>query len=182
MTLTARDLTLAYDGRRVIEGLDVSVPPGEVTAVVGPNGCGKSTLLRGLARLLRPMAGSVALGNRDVWSLRPRQFARQVALLPQSPPLPEGITVVDLVGRGRHPHRGPLTRWRALTMLPRIATGTLPDDHPLIRQGRCREVRVRSERPLRVHVDGEFFCLGEDGVHEVTVELLPGALRVLSRP
>jgi iron complex transport system ATP-binding protein len=112
MTLTARDLALAYDGRRVIDGLDVRIPPGAVTVVVGPNGCGKSTLLRGLARLLRPMAGSVTLGGRDVWSLRPRQFARQVALLPQSPPVPEGITVVDLVGRGRHPHRGPLTRWR----------------------------------------------------------------------
>jgi diacylglycerol kinase family enzyme len=76
---------------------------------------------------------------------------------------------------------GPLSRWAALTMLPRIATGTLPEDHPLIRQGRCRTVRVRSDLPLRVHADGEFFCQPEDGVTEVTVELLPAALRVLRR-
>ncbi len=76
-------------------------------------------------------------------------------------------------------HAGPLTRWQALTMLPRMATGTLPDDYPLIRQGRCRTVRVRADRPLRVHVDGEFFCQPEDGVTDVTVELLPAALQVL---
>lgn len=74
---------------------------------------------------------------------------------------------------------GPLSRWHALKTLPRIANGTLPGDHSLIRQGRCRTVRVRSERPLRVHVDGEFFCLPNDGVTEVTIELLPAALRVL---
>jgi diacylglycerol kinase (ATP) len=78
-------------------------------------------------------------------------------------------------------HAGPLTRWQALTMLPRIATGTLPDDHPLIRQGRCRAVGVRSERPLRIHCDGEFFCEPDDSIIEVSVELLPGALRVLRR-
>jgi diacylglycerol kinase family enzyme len=77
-------------------------------------------------------------------------------------------------------HAGPLPRWQALAMLPRMATGTLPDDHPLIRQGRCREVHVRSEQPLCVHVDGEFFCQPADGVREVKVELLPAALRVLS--
>jgi diacylglycerol kinase family enzyme len=76
-------------------------------------------------------------------------------------------------------HAGPLTRWQALTMLPRIATGTLPDDNPLIRQGRARTVKIRSDSPLRVHLDGEFFCQPDDGIHEVMVELLPGALRVL---
>jgi YegS/Rv2252/BmrU family lipid kinase len=76
-------------------------------------------------------------------------------------------------------HAGPITRWQALTMLPRIATGTLPDDHPLIRQGRCRAVRVRAGHPLRIHTDGEFFCQPEDGVTDVSVELLPSALRVL---
>ncbi len=78
-------------------------------------------------------------------------------------------------------HAGPLSRWQALTMLPRIATGTLPADHPLIRQGRCREVRIQSAQPLRVHADGEFFCQPEDGIRDIAVELLPAALRVLRR-
>ncbi|WP_323099590.1 ABC transporter ATP-binding protein [Intrasporangium sp. YIM S08009] len=115
--IRARGLTLSYDGRRVVDGLDLDVPAGRVTAVVGPNGCGKSTVLRGLSRLLRPAAGSVHLvadaSDDDVWSLRPKEFARRVALLPQSPPVPEGITVVDLVGRGRHPHRTLARRWSA---------------------------------------------------------------------
>src|SRR5262249_11388564 len=82
-------------------------------------------------------------------------------------------------GRFDYVHAGPLTRLQALTMLPRIATGTLPDEHPLILQGRCRTVSVRSEEPLRVHVDGEFFCHPEDGIHEIRVVLLPEALTVL---
>ncbi|WP_345508412.1 ABC transporter ATP-binding protein [Terrabacter aeriphilus] len=113
--LSARGVTLAYDGRRVVEGLDLEVPAGRVTVVVGPNGCGKSTVLRGLSRLLRPTAGAVLLTGeaeeQDVWSLRPKDVARRIALLPQSPPLPEGITVVDLVGRGRHPHHTLVRRW-----------------------------------------------------------------------
>jgi diacylglycerol kinase family enzyme len=79
-------------------------------------------------------------------------------------------------------HAGPLSRWQALTMLPRIATGTLPDNHSLIQQGRCREVGVRSERPLCIHIDGEFFCRVEDGICDMTIELLPAALTVLCRP
>jgi iron complex transport system ATP-binding protein len=131
--LRARDLTLCYDGRRVVEHLDLDVPAGRITVVVGPNGCGKSTLLRGLSRLLRPTEGSVHLASDgahdDVWSLRPKGFARHVALLPQSPPVPEGITVVDLVGRGRHPHHTLVRRWsraddEAVTRAMR-ATGTL---------------------------------------------------------
>jgi iron complex transport system ATP-binding protein len=131
--LRARDLTLSYDGRRVVEHLDLDVPAGRITVVVGPNGCGKSTLLRGLSRLLRPTEGSVHLASDgahdDVWSLRPKGFARHVALLPQSPPVPEGITVVDLVGRGRHPHHTLVRRWsraddEAVTRAMR-ATGTL---------------------------------------------------------
>src|SRR5690625_2468522 len=103
--LRAAALSLAYDGRRVVTDLDLTVPPGAVTVVVGANGCGKSTLLRGLSRLLRPAAGAVLLDGRDLRELPARQVARTIGILPQSPTAPEGITVADLVGRGRHPHQ-----------------------------------------------------------------------------
>ena len=77
-------------------------------------------------------------------------------------------------------HAGQLSRWQALTMLPRIATGTLPNDHPLIVQGRCRNIQIRSQQPICVHIDGEFFCLPADGVSDVAIEIRPSALRVLS--
>jgi diacylglycerol kinase family enzyme len=79
-------------------------------------------------------------------------------------------------------HAGRLSRFEALRMLPRLATGTLPDDHPLIRQGRCRAVSISSDLTMRIHTDGEFFCLPEDGVHDVQVSLLAGALPVLCSP
>ena len=110
-TLEARDLTLAYDGRTVVEGLDLHIPPGQVTAVVGANACGKSTLLRGLARVLRPASGSVVLDGRSIHDRPTREVATVLGLLPQAPVAPEGITVADLVGRGRYPHQGWFRRW-----------------------------------------------------------------------
>lgn len=110
-TLEARNLTLAYDGRTVVEGLDLHIPPGQVTAVVGANACGKSTLLRGLARVLRPASGSVVLDGRSIYDRSTREVATVLGLLPQAPVAPEGITVADLVGRGRYPHQGWFRRW-----------------------------------------------------------------------
>ncbi|WP_376784081.1 ABC transporter ATP-binding protein [Leifsonia aquatica] len=111
--LVARDLTLSYEGRVVVEGLDLTVPPGKVTAIVGPNACGKSTLLRGLSRLLAPAGGSVLLDGADIHSLPTKQVATRLGLLPQTPVAPDGITVADLVSRGRYPHQGWFRRWTA---------------------------------------------------------------------
>jgi iron complex transport system ATP-binding protein len=110
-TLTIEGLTLGYGDRTVIDGLELRVPPGRVTAIVGANACGKSTLLRSMSRLLAPRAGHVVLDGRDVHRMPAKQLARTLGLLPQSPIAPEGITVSDLVGRGRHPHQGILSRW-----------------------------------------------------------------------
>lgn len=104
--LRAESLRLGYDGRIVVDGLDLDVPDGRITAIVGPNGSGKSTLLRGLARLIAPGAGRVTLDGRDVRSYGAREFARRVAVLPQQPVAPDGVLVSELVARGRHPHRG----------------------------------------------------------------------------
>jgi iron complex transport system ATP-binding protein len=110
-TLEIEHLTLAYGDRVVVDDLDLVVPPGRMTAIVGANACGKSTLLRSMSRLLKPVSGRVVLDGAEVHRLPARQLARTLGLLPQSPVAPEGITVADLVGRGRHPHQGILSRW-----------------------------------------------------------------------
>lgn len=104
-TLRAHDLTLGYSDAPIVSGLNAEIAEGAITAIVGPNACGKSTLLRGLARLLRPVGGQVLLDGADISSLRTKDVARKLGLLPQSSIAPEGITVADLVARGRFPHQ-----------------------------------------------------------------------------
>ncbi|MFI6514993.1 ABC transporter ATP-binding protein [Spirillospora sp. NPDC050679] len=109
--MAAREVTVGYGGRTVIDGLDVAIPPGVITTIIGPNGCGKSTLLRTLARLLKPSSGTVVLDGQDITALRTRDVAKKLGLLPQAPVAPEGLTVADLVARGRHPHQSWLRQW-----------------------------------------------------------------------
>lgn len=111
--LTAVDLTLGYGDTHVVDGLDVIIPPGQVTVIVGANACGKSTLLRGLARLLTPRAGAVLLDGESLHAMASIDVAKVIGLLPQAPVAPDGITVADLVGRGRYPHQGWFRRWSA---------------------------------------------------------------------
>jgi iron complex transport system ATP-binding protein len=111
--LRARGLRLAYGDNVVVDGLDLDVPGDAVTAIVGPNGCGKSTLLRALGRLLRPQAGEVLLDGRRIERIPTREVARIVGMLPQSPVAPDGLTVADLVMRGRHPHQNWFRQWSA---------------------------------------------------------------------
>lgn len=110
-TLEVRDVTLGYGDRVVVDALDLTVPPGRITVIVGANACGKSTLLRAMARLLAPRSGKVVLDGKDLHRQPTKQVARVLGLLPQSPTAPEGIAVADLVARGRHPHQGLLSRW-----------------------------------------------------------------------
>ncbi|GAA1787445.1 ABC transporter ATP-binding protein [Planosporangium flavigriseum] len=109
--LRGENLRLAYGQRTVADGLHLSVPTGEVTVLVGPNACGKSTALRALARLLRPAAGTVYFDGSQLATLSGRDLARRLALLPQTPVAPDGITVRDLVGRGRTPHQRWWRQW-----------------------------------------------------------------------
>lgn len=104
-------LHAGYPGRPVVKDVDLTVPAGQVAAIVGPNGCGKSTLLRTVARLHRPDSGTVHAGGDDVWRLSRRQAAHRIALLPQSPRAPEAVTVAGLVRYGRHPHQRLLRQW-----------------------------------------------------------------------
>jgi iron complex transport system ATP-binding protein len=109
--LEARALTVAYDGGPVLDRLDLHIARGQTTAVVGANGCGKSTLLRALARLVAPRAGTVLLDGRAIRELPSRDVARRLGVLPQSPVAPDGLTVGDLVARGRYPHQGLWRQW-----------------------------------------------------------------------
>ena len=110
--LAADAVTLSYDdGAPVVRDLDLEVPDGEITCIVGPNACGKSTLLRALARLLRPDAGAALLDGQAIHRLRARDVARRLGLLPQSPTAPEGLRVEDLVARGRFPHQRLFQQW-----------------------------------------------------------------------
>ena len=111
--LAARALSAGYPGRRVIEGLDLEIAPGRITMIIGANACGKSTLLSVLARVNSPLAGRVELDGADVATIPRRGFAQTVGLLPQHPSAPDGLTVTELVARGRHPHRGVFQRWNA---------------------------------------------------------------------
>lgn len=110
--LAAESLSAAYGDRTVLGPVDVALPPGRITCIVGANASGKSTLLRSLARLLKPARGRVLLDDVDIDSRPTREVARTVGMLPQSPTAPDGVLVADLVARGRHPHQGVLGRWR----------------------------------------------------------------------
>lgn len=109
--LRAEGVTIGYDARVISTGLSVDIPDNEFTVIIGPNACGKSTLLRSLARMLSPTAGSVMLDGRAISSYPSKEVARRLGLLPQSSIAPDGITVADLVARGRYPHQKLLRQW-----------------------------------------------------------------------
>ncbi|MFT3877042.1 MAG: ABC transporter ATP-binding protein [Propioniciclava sp.] len=110
--LAGQELRVGYgrDGE-ILHGVDVLIPEGELTVIVGPNACGKSTLLKTLARMLAPRSGSVLLDGQPIQSYPPKAAARTLGLLPQGPTAPDGITVSDLVARGRYPHQTLLRQW-----------------------------------------------------------------------
>ena len=111
--LASQALTLNYARRAIFERLDLAIPAARITVLVGSNGCGKSTLLKAFARLLAPQAGSVLLQGADIQRLPTREVAQKLAILPQGPAAPEGLTVRQLVQQGRYPHRGWLQAWSA---------------------------------------------------------------------
>ena len=133
--LTGSGLEVGYEHRTVIASLDVAIPDRSFTVIIGPNGCGKSTLLRTLARLLSPTKGGVALDGRAISEIPTKELARTIGLLPQSPLAPEGITVADLVSRGRHPYQGLLKRWS--TEDERAVAGALESTHMAEFAERC---------------------------------------------
>lgn len=104
-------IVAGYENKAVIHGVDLVIPSNKISVIIGSNGCGKSTLLKTLARLIKPLSGSVTLDGKPISKIPAKQLARVVGLLPQSPIVPEGISVADLVGRGRFPHQSLLSGW-----------------------------------------------------------------------
>lgn len=109
--IAAEKLTLSYGDSIIIKELDIEIPKGEITVFIGGNGCGKSTLLRSIARLLKPQAGSILLEGEAISKLSTKEIARKMAILPQSPSAPEGLTVLQLVKQGRYPYQSWLKQW-----------------------------------------------------------------------
>lgn len=109
--LKADNVTLSYDERIISNSLSVSIPDGSFTVIVGANACGKSTLLRALSRLLKPGNGDVILDGKNIHAFKAKEIAIRLGLLPQTSIAPDGITVADLVARGRYPHQSFLQQW-----------------------------------------------------------------------
>ncbi|MGK9149213.1 ABC transporter ATP-binding protein [Plantibacter flavus] len=109
--LAGSNLRVGYDQRTIIHELDIAIPDDSFTVIVGPNACGKSTLLRTLARLLKPTQGQVVLDGNEITSYPSKEVAKRIGLLPQTSIAPDGISVIDLVSRGRYPHQSILKRW-----------------------------------------------------------------------
>ncbi|KGM18881.1 ABC transporter ATP-binding protein [Corynebacterium auriscanis] len=123
MNVSIEHITAGYgDGPTIVKDVSLTAPQGRVTTLLGPNGCGKSTLLKAMSRLLTPTSGRVLYGEIDIHTLRAREAAQTVALLPQHPVSPPGLTVGELVERGRHPYRSRM--WGA----------TLASDKEIIRK------------------------------------------------
>ncbi|GLJ59979.1 iron-dicitrate ABC transporter ATP-binding protein [Microbacterium barkeri] len=112
-TLEAQSLVAGYGGRTIVDGIDLVVPAGRISVIVGANACGKSTLLKTISRLIPARSGGVVLDGRRIDEVPTKQLARTLGLLPQQPIAPEGIAVADLVGRGRHPHQKLFRSWTA---------------------------------------------------------------------
>lgn len=115
--LIGRDLRIGYGSAPVIRDVSLAFRAGEMTVLAGPNGCGKSTLLKALARVLKPSAGEVLLDEKPLIELPTRDVARRLALLPQDPVAPEGLTVAELVAQGRYPHQSLLRPWSSADLL-----------------------------------------------------------------
>lgn len=104
-SIATENLAVAYDENLVVDDLDMEIPQGKITSIIGPNGCGKSTVLKAVGRILKPKNGVIYLNGEDIHRLTTKEVAQKMAILPQSPQAPAGLTVGELVAYGRFPHQ-----------------------------------------------------------------------------
>lgn len=135
--LRLRDITVGYGADPIVRGVSLDVTAGRITTIIGPNGCGKSTLLRAAAGILPLTRGEVLINGQPRTGQRPKALARQIAMLPQGPIAPEGLSVQELVAQGRFPHQTLLRQWsaedeaavqRAMQMTNTTALADMPVD------------------------------------------------------
>lgn len=109
--LSVEQLSAGYGEKNILDSINLDIEPGKITSIIGANACGKSTLLRTMSRLMNPSSGRVLLDAHPIHNMPTKDLAQTLGLLPQTPISPEGITVGDLVSRGRHPYHKLLSRW-----------------------------------------------------------------------
>jgi ABC-type cobalamin/Fe3+-siderophores transport system ATPase subunit len=141
--LTAEHISLAYDTELIVDNMNLTIPQGKITALIGSNGSGKSTILRSLSRLMKPKEGVVLLNGEEIHKQHPKEVAKKLAILPQGPQAPEGLTVKELCYYGRHPHKGLLSKNSA-------------EDHDMIRWAlRATKMEELAERSLEALSGGQ---------------------------
>lgn len=109
--LQTENLVAGYDKKVILKGVNIKIPNNKISVIIGSNASGKSTLLKTMSRLIKPMSGNVSINSKSIDKIKPKSLAKVIGLLPQSPIVPEGITVADLVGRGRFPHQSLFGGW-----------------------------------------------------------------------
>ncbi len=103
--ISVKNLCVSYEDNIIIQDLDLAIPKGEITIIIGANGCGKSTLLKTISRINKPKKGDIFINGKNIKSIKEKNIAKEVAFLPQGPVCPSGLTVRQLVAFGRFPHQ-----------------------------------------------------------------------------
>lgn len=107
--IQVENLDVAYDNHMIIENMNLSIPKGKITMIIGSNGCGKSTLLKSVARIIKPKRGEIKINGKSIKAQAPKEIAKKMAVLPQSPEAPSGLLVKELVAYGRFPYQKPMS-------------------------------------------------------------------------
>lgn len=103
--ISVKNLMVSYEDNIIIEDLDLAIPKGQISIIIGANGCGKSTLLKTISRINKPKKGDIFINGKNIKNIKEKNIAKEVAFLPQGPVCPSGLKVRELVAFGRFPHQ-----------------------------------------------------------------------------
>ena len=103
--ISTKNLNISYGNLDIVKDLNLDIPKGKITTIIGSNGCGKSTILKTIARIIQAKSGDIFVNNINIKEQSPKDLAKVMAVLPQSPQAPSGLTVEELIAYGRFPHQ-----------------------------------------------------------------------------